>query len=188
LLDRRQEALDQVERIRVLDPVSSGFRAIEAAVYYFTRDYDRTIATAQAVLAGEPNFHLMYYWMGRAYDSQGRLSGAIPALEKWHDSPGKLKGRGFGMLGSAYARAGRRTDAKRLLDTAIARSRTTYVAPSSVALIYLGLADLDRGFEWLEKAYLERDHSLAALKADPAYDAVRDHPRFVALLRRMRLE
>lgn len=188
LLGRRQEALTQLERIRVLDPNSGELRAIEAAVYYFTRDYERTIAHVQTVLAGEPKFWLLYYWMGRAYDSKGLLPDAIVALEKWHGIPGSLQGRGFGMLGSVYARAGRRDDALRLLESAVARSKDTYVAPSSIALVHFGLGDLDRGFEWLEKAYAERDHSLVSLKAEPAYDLLRGHPRFTALLRRMKLD
>jgi tetratricopeptide (TPR) repeat protein len=188
LMGRREDARNQIEQIRRIDPVSADLRGIEAAVLYFTRDYDGTIEHARAVLAGEPKTWLLYFWMGRAYESKGMLPQAIDALEKWYGIPTTLQGRGFGMLASIYARAGRREEALRLLNSTIARSRQAYVSPCSVAIIYIGLADFERAFEWLEKAYEERDQSLVSLKADPAYDPLRGNPRFVSLMRRMKLE
>jgi TolB-like protein len=188
LLGFRREAVDQLDQIRVLDPISAPARGVEAAVYYLVGDYDRTIRHARAVLAGDPNLWLMYYWMGRAYDSRGQLSEAIPVLEKWYSMPDRLQGRGFGMLGSVYARAGRRNDAVRLLESALERSRHAHVSPTSFALIYTGLGESAHALEWLEKAYEERDHSLVTLKSDPAYNSLRRDPRFVALLRKMNLD
>jgi TolB-like protein/DNA-binding winged helix-turn-helix (wHTH) protein len=189
LMSRRREALNQLDEIRVLDPVSGALRAIEAAVYYLTGDYDRTISHARTVLAAEPNVPLMYFWMGRAYESKGQMPQAISALEKsWQGSPENLRGRGFGMLASVYARAGRKVDAMRLVDSAIAHSKRSHVSPCSVAIAYVGLGDHDRAFEWLEKAYKERDHSMVTLKVEPAYNPLRSDPRFVALLRRMKLQ
>jgi hypothetical protein len=59
-----------------------------------------------------------------------------------------------------------------------------------MAVIYVGLGEKDKAFEWLEKAYEER--SIAAffgfIKADPVYDPLRSDPRFADLLRRMNLQ
>ena len=188
LMGRRQDALNQLEQIRILDPVSGEYRGVEAAVYYFLRDYERTIVHARTVLSAQPNIYLLHFWLGRAYESQGRLREAKDALEKWNGIPGTMQGRGFGMLASVYARTGQREDALRLLDAAIARGKRTYVSPCSVALVYIGLRDFDRAIEWLEKGYQERDHSMVTLKADAAYDPLRGDARFVSLLRRMKLE
>ena len=188
LMGRRQEALDQLEQIRVLDPLSANLGSIQAAVYYLTRDYHRTITHAKAVLASEPKHWLMSYWMGRAYDSLGQLPEAIAALETWHAIPGGLQGRGFGMLGSLYARSGRRSEALRLLENGIANSKRAYVSPCSIALLLIGLGEHDRAIEWLEQAYEQRDYSLVSLKAEPAYDPLRGHPKFVTLLRRLKLD
>ena len=92
------------------------------------------------------------------------------------------------MLASVYARSGRKTDALRLVDAALARSTQTYVAPSSMALAYIGLGEPDRAIEWLEKAYEDRDHALVTLKGDPAYASLHDNPKFVALLKKMKLQ
>jgi serine/threonine-protein kinase len=188
LMGRRDDALNQLEHIRRLEPIPPQLRGIEANVLYLTRDYDRTIELARAVLAGEPKVWLLHFWMGRAYESKGMLREAMDALEKWHGLPGTQQGRGFGMLASVYARAGRREDALRLLHSAIERSRQSYVSPCSVALIYIGLGDFGRAIEWLEQGYESRDQSMVTLKADPAYDPLRRNPKFVSLMRRMKFE
>jgi adenylate cyclase len=76
----------------------------------------------------------------------------------------------------------------RLLDDAIERSKRAYVSPASIALVYIGLGDFERAMDWLELGYKERDHSLVTIKADPAYDPLRRHPRFVSLLGRMKFD
>jgi hypothetical protein len=50
---------------------------------------------------------------------------------------------------------------------------------------YARLGRTDEALEWLERAYEERDGSLAFIKTEPAYDGLRSDPRFQDLLRRM---
>jgi len=45
-----------------------------------------------------------------------------------------------------------------------------------VALIYAGLGDKDRAFEWLDRAYEARDMGLVLLKVDPPLDPLRSDP------------
>lgn len=66
-------------------------------------------------------------------------------------------------------------------------SKQQYVAPLAFANIYLALGDREQTFEWLEKAYAERQPNLRALKMAPAYDELRSDPRFADLLRRIGL-
>ncbi len=55
------------------------------------------------------------------------------------------------------------------------------------ALIHLGLSDLDSLFEWLNRAFDERDGSLILITAAVEFDPVREDPRFKSLLERMGL-
>ena len=55
------------------------------------------------------------------------------------------------------------------------------------ALLYSGLGDKDRAFEWLEKAYQERSPVFEYLEVEPFYDGLRSDPRVIDLLRRMSL-
>lgn len=57
-----------------------------------------------------------------------------------------------------------------------------------VALIYLGLGEIDAAFTWLDRAVEERDPIVAAINTYPMMARLRAHPRFIALLHKMNLE
>jgi hypothetical protein len=59
------------------------------------------------------------------------------------------------------------------------------VPPCWFSMIHMELGELDRAFEWLEKAYAVRDGYLVHMKVSPQFDAVRGDPRFQDLLGRM---
>ena len=56
-----------------------------------------------------------------------------------------------------------------------------------IAYIYAALDEKDRSFEWLEKAYNERNSSMLWLNQDPRLDNLHADPRFTSLQRRMGL-
>jgi Flp pilus assembly protein TadD len=90
-------------------------------------------------------------------------------------------------LGYAYAAAGRRGDAERILTELEALSRERYVSPYDLAVSQFALGDKDRTFEYLEKAYAERSRRLWGLKVNPIWDNLRPDPRFANLLQRIGL-
>jgi adenylate cyclase len=62
------------------------------------------------------------------------------------------------------------------------------VAADIVAGAYARVGARDKAFEWLDKAYEERDGAdLALLKVDPAWNNIRSDPRFADLLQRLGL-
>jgi DNA-binding winged helix-turn-helix (wHTH) protein/TolB-like protein/Tfp pilus assembly protein PilF len=183
-MGRFDEAMDQMPDV---EPTPIGLATLHASIYYFSRQYQRTIEYCRWVLTFAPGADGIQFWLGRAYADQSRLTEAIDLLERAR-STNQRKGNGFGMLASLYARAGRRADALRLLTGAIKLSKTQYVSPVSVAIIYIELKDFDRSFEWLDKACDERDFSMSSLRVEPVYDPLRTDPRFKRLLHRVNLE
>jgi TolB-like protein len=57
-----------------------------------------------------------------------------------------------------------------------------------LATVYFTLGEVDRGFEWFEKAFDEYDENLSFMAADPVLDSQRSDPRFIDLLDRAGLE
>jgi tetratricopeptide (TPR) repeat protein len=91
----------------------------------------------------------------------------------------------LGHLGNTYARAGRAREARECLRKLTDRTRDTNVGTYEVAFIHAALGEKDAAFEWLEKAYAQRNQGLAFLKVDPTLDPLRSDPRFERILRRM---
>jgi adenylate cyclase len=64
----------------------------------------------------------------------------------------------------------------------------TYVPPSGFARIFLALGKIDMCLDWVDHAFEERDYQILHMHINPAYDRLRSHPRYHALLRKMNLE
>ena len=92
----------------------------------------------------------------------------------------------IGALGHAYALAGRRPDAYKLLQELDELAERRYVSPYGRVLIYLGLGD-ERVFEWLERSYSDRAGWLMYLATDPRFDPLRTDGRFRSLLQKLHL-
>jgi hypothetical protein len=88
-------------------------------------------------------------------------------------------------LGAAYARAGDRDRARAILEQLETGRR--YVSPGELAILYAALGERERAIASLERAYAEHDLQLQYIGADPAFDGLRNDPRFADLLRRVGL-
>jgi tetratricopeptide (TPR) repeat protein len=179
-MGRHEEALAHAQRAEELNPVWSPASQMVAAVLLEARRYDEAIAQAKRTIELEPDYGLGYARLAAAYEFKGMHDLAVPAWER----ADALMGR-KGSLASAYAKAGRREDALRLLRELLQEEKRSYVSPLVVASIYVGLGQRDDAIEWLGRAYEKRDGDMVALKVSPRWDPLRSDPRFQGLLRRM---
>ena len=90
-------------------------------------------------------------------------------------------------LGHAYAVAGNRREAEKVLQTLSERAKKSYVSPFDLALIYTALGEKDKAFALLDKAVAEHSTFLVYSKWEPRLDPLRSDPRFQDLLRRIGL-
>ena len=68
------------------------------------------------------------------------------------------------------------------------RAKTAYVSPYHFAYVYTGLGEHDRAMDFLEQAVAERTGPSYSIKGSFLLTALHEHPRFKALLRKMRLD
>jgi predicted Zn-dependent protease len=120
------------------------------------------------------------------YVRLGRVPDAIALLERAAAQTDGPAAR-VAALAMAYTAAGRDADARALIRTLEARAERDYFPRSWLARAYVALGDKDRALPWLERAYEERDVWLTFAKVEPNFDALRDEPRFRAILTKMRL-
>ena len=183
---RSDEALDWAKRGRELDPMQVTGDDI-GYFLFFARRYDEAIQETQSVLAVQPDNTSALWDVGFPLIASGRFQEAIPILEKtvtlMNRSPGAIE-----LLAMAYARAGNRTQALRLINELKQRQKTSYVPAGAFISPYLGLGDYNEAFVWFERAYQEQSNILQFLKVHPFFDPVRNDPRFADLLHRVGLD
>jgi TolB-like protein/DNA-binding winged helix-turn-helix (wHTH) protein/tetratricopeptide (TPR) repeat protein len=183
---RTDEALAWVQRARELDPLGGagitpvgGVAITNGFILFYARRYDEAI---RELRNDDPD----HWYLGLALIANGQPDEAIPVLEKAlgpDRNPAVM-----GVLVRAYAHAGRRKEALRLLDELKRRQQTSYVAAAPFVNAYLGLGDNEQALAWLERAYQEQSNMLQLIKVHPYFDPLRGDPRFAELLHRVGLD
>jgi Flp pilus assembly protein TadD len=103
----------------------------------------------------------------------------------------ELRGRNaldVAYLAYAYAVAGKRSEAQRLLVELEGRSRREHVPPTVLAMVYIGLGQDGPAFDLLDRAVVEHDGWFAEFIFHPTFDPLRSHPRYAALLQALGLK
>ena len=181
-MGRFEEAIRLVKRAQQLDPLFLGRRISAAQLFMEARRYDEAIKELEMALAANPNFQRAYEMLCFTYEWQGLYQEAIAAYQK------TLTEEEVASLADAYQTSGKEGYWRWWLDYWKERAKQEYVGPWRFAIIYAHLDEKDQVFEQLEKAYEGHESGLPAIRTAPAFDPLRDDPRFQDLLRRMNLE
>ena len=182
---RTDEAVEWAQQGRALDPLGVSGTDI-GWILFNSRRYDEAIRELRSVLAVHPDDARALWFLGFTLIGKGQSEEAIPVLEKtvsiMNRSPGSIE-----VLATAYAHAGRRNDALRLMEELKRRRQTGYIPAGAFINPYLALGDYDQAFVGFERAYQEKSNILQFLKVQPFFDPVRGDPRFADLVRRVGL-
>lgn len=178
---RNEEALDQINRARELDPFSPVIRVVSGLIHLDVHDYDRAIEDFRygALEIGPPELR----WMGTAgigvaYAALGRYAEAVEEVERGLElNPDHADL--LALLGYIHARAGDASKARELLED----SKERGASPIDIGLIYVALGEPDSAFAWLGR---QRGSFRGAIFVNPRYDfryePLRSDPRFEQLL------
>jgi serine/threonine-protein kinase len=90
-------------------------------------------------------------------------------------------------LGQAYGRVGQTEQARAILRELEELAKTRYVSPYHPAYVHTGLGEHERALDLLEQAYEQRAGGIFGIKGSFLFAPLRGHPRFQALLRKMKL-
>lgn len=180
------EALREISLAIELDPVSQGILKDKGIIHYYLRQYDEAIDMAMQTMELDPSFVPVHRLLSLAYQGKGLFEKAIEQNEMW----GMLTGNDVKTkvaLAHIYATAGRKDEAKKIVDDVVSNYTLSGNDYRGMALIYTALEKKDRAFYWLEKSYENHEESLCSLKVDPKFDPLRSDLRFDAMMKKIGL-
>jgi len=181
---RWDEALKEIEKAVELDPLSGIFINNLGQYYYSRRDFSKAAEKFKmAIEMGNEGSHgslFAAYGMMKMYDQMEKEAEAYARLvqdiaPRFRTSIDALR---------AYFKNDEET-VRRLLPELEADPKETLTAATDIAGFHFFLGDVDRGFEWLERAYSSREDSLLDIQRDWFLDGVRTDPRYLDLLKRL---
>ena len=182
-MGRHAEALAATRRARELDPLSALTYAMSSQVAFQARDYAAAFDHASQAVALDQQFWIGHIMRGQALEQSGQYGPALEALAIAARFSGN-NSKAVGLRGYVLGKAGRRQEARQVLEELEALSRKRFVPPFAMALVHAGLGERDKVFEWLDRAFDAHDIHLMYLTVNPKWDAYRADPRFEALLSR----
>lgn len=186
VLGRLDEAFREMEIAMRLDPLAPAINESLAYLFVVARRYDEALEKQLELQELDPFYYKCYTGMGRTYIQQGLYGQAIEMLTKGRALAGDIPFI-LGALGQAYALDGREAEARALIAKLEAMGKERYVSTCSIALIHCGLCEKGRALDRLETACQRGELPLTSIGVHPAYDTLRDEPRFAALLKKIGL-
>lgn len=179
---RGHDAERQIRHTLEFDPRNPVMVAELGCNDYYRCRYDDAIGHFSLAAELDPQSLEPYWGLGRCYGQTGRYEEALVVLRefraRWAFEPPVLTAEIGYVLGSL----GRKQEALDRAHQLEADSAVTYVDPYFVCLIYLGIGDRDKCFEWLEKAHAGRSPFVVSIPTEPKWRTLRDDPRFQRML------
>ena len=175
-LGRFPESLAESNRALELDPANPILTGFLVFHYLCARDFSQAVAAAKRSLELDPANQTALVNLRWTYEQMGLLEKAAEVWQKAQADKIELR-RALEAEGpKGYWRA--------LLNWQLTQ-RT--ISGYHTSIVYARLGEPDKAFEWLERAYRDRNPWLPNLNADPAFDTIRADPRFVALVKKVGL-
>jgi serine/threonine protein kinase/tetratricopeptide (TPR) repeat protein len=186
-MGRHEESLRVVAAALAFDPLSLGLQLTMGRSLVWARRYREALPKFLATLEMEPTYAPTYWELGRVYQLMGMHTESASILEQGM----QLIGRAPILLmyaGSAYASLGERERALEIAGELRELAGQRYLSPLCEAHVLAALGDLEGTFDLFDRAYELRSGWLIFARAEPKWDPLHGHPRYLALLKKLRLE
>jgi serine/threonine protein kinase/Tfp pilus assembly protein PilF len=180
-MERFEESVAELQRTLELDPLSPISNAVLAGMHFFARHYEAAIEQSGKSLELDQNFWPALLFRGMAYEQTKDFAQAEKTLSQALDVS-RRSSMLLAAAGHAYASAGERGMAEKLLGELCSPPANHYVAPVYPAIVATGLGDLKLAFDELQRAVRERSGWLVFLRVDPRFDVLRGDARFQQIL------
>ena len=177
---RVEEAEREIRTSLDLDPLSRTFSQGLCQTLYYTRRYEEAAVQARHTLELEEDYPLVRSLLAACYSAMGRTDQAI------HERQVHLRHTGHQeeaeAIGRIYAKEGEPGVFRWMVDQLLKRMSVGDSRSASLAILYAWLDEREAALSWLEDALDAKLGPVHWAKVHPAFDCLRDEPRFQELL------
>lgn len=178
------EAIEELRTVMELDPLWERPEHLLAVVYSLTGDVTSAIAVVEERRDRDPQKPGPHLSLGFIYAHAGLMDDARKEAELVTESIAKEYRRERAIL---WAILGKPAEARLLAAEEKEASRTKYVNLTDIAGLYAVIGERERAWECLERDYRSGESSLWNTYQSPAFDPIRDDPRFRSMLEGLNL-
>jgi tetratricopeptide (TPR) repeat protein len=173
-----EPAIDLLRKAAELDPLSSSAQRILGLRCFLVGRYDEAMAALEVALDLNPKSGLVHCFMCATRLAQGHAAEALELAQR-ETLPD------FRLVGIALAQhtLGNKEASDAALQELGDKHGNEAAYQFAEACAWRG--EIDRAFEWLERAYTQRDPGLAISCSDPFFRPLHDDPRWVPFMRKM---
>jgi len=182
-MDRPAEALVEARQAIDLDPLSPTANAELAHALLANGRCDEALAQLAPLRSLQPPLLRAGGIAAQCYASKRMWPEAIAEAQRNVPNAGP---RGQSLLGNLLARAGRRSEAQRILVSLRERGQHQGQVAGEIATVYAGLGDREEAWAWLERA--RETHTLVLDDLPLVLDQLRPDPRIDRFRRELGLE
>jgi TolB-like protein/DNA-binding winged helix-turn-helix (wHTH) protein/Flp pilus assembly protein TadD len=180
ILGNLDQAIRLYEQAVALDPLRINSYSGLGYLLYAAGRYQEAQAALQKALDLNPQATYVHLTLDKILIAEGKPQQAVVEIEKEPIEWGKFTGQAL-----AYHALGREQGSNAALTALIAKYHTR--APYQIAQVYACRGEADKSFEWLERAYEQRDPGLPEIKSNPQFKTLHHDPRYGDLLKKMHL-
>jgi TolB-like protein/Flp pilus assembly protein TadD len=179
-------ALAAVDKAVRLDPLRTAWWQARGLVLIATHDFPEARRSFQRCLELDPENTRAVAQLAIIDMLSGQPQQALARLRD-APSPPADRGGGWNDIATALVQhsLGHDAESRQALDEMV-RTAARFAA-FQIAEIHAWRGEKDQAFEWLDRAYAQRDGGLTRVRTDPLLDSLRSDPRFAAFLKKMGL-
>ncbi|MFZ0452728.1 MAG: protein kinase [Ignavibacteriaceae bacterium] len=177
---RFNEAITLLHRSIKIDPVRIVGYFNLSFYYYHAGLLDESLEASRNCIELNPQYPVIHTLRGLIYIEKGTPDSALAEINIETEPLFQMFG-----LAVVYYALGRKNEADVKLKKLIKEKQNN--AEFQIAEIYAYRGEKSKAFEWLERAFRQRDSGLTEMKGDPLLHNIEKDPRYSAFMKKMKL-
>jgi len=182
---RTRDADEMIHRMLGYDPQSAQLIGELGCIDYYRGDYEGAMQHYREAMTKDAHSPIPYWGLGKTLSLEGKYGEAVKVLRQFKLANGFEPPLLTAEIGYALGREGKKSEAQRVIAELREESKSTFVDPYLVSLIYLGMGDEQAALQWLNRAYAVRSSFLIGVSTEPKWKPMIARPGLQAFLAKM---